>query len=97
MGKLFKLIKLWGSFRSVEKEYLKAKSQGRPWYMSREFRGAAIAFLGLVSSVLLNVEIEQETLGAITDSLDKIVPPVMLVYGAIMEVVVAVKYKKQKK
>lgn len=94
MFKLFKYLKLIGLFKDCGKAYKGHTGKDRPAYLSRRFVGAVVLFAGTALSIYFGVKIDTEILTNITDNLDKIIPPIIILYGAVMEIVGILKRKK---
>lgn len=95
MLKIFKYLKLLGRFRDIEATYKEETGKGRPPYLSRRFVGALVIFVGAALSLHFGVEIDENILTNITESIEKIVATGIVLYGLVMEVVGIVKRKKK--
>jgi len=95
MFKIFKYLKLLGRFRNVTDAYEEETGKVRPAYLSRRFVGAVVIFVGAMLSLYFGVEISENILTNITESLEKIAAAGIVLYGLVMEIVGIVKAKKK--
>ena len=95
MFKIFKYLKLLGRFRDIESTYKEETGKARPAYLSRRFVGALVIFVGAALSLYFGVEIVENILSNITESIEKVVATGIVLYGLILEIVGIVKRKKK--
>lgn len=95
MFKIFKYLKLLGRFRNVTNAYEKETGKARPAYLSRRFAGAVVVFIGAALSHHFGVEINENILTNVTESIERIVAAAFVLYGLVMEIVGIVKRKKK--
>ena len=96
---MFKYLKLLLRFKDVSKVYKEENfNKEKPWWLSRRFFGAVITFVGVLSVAFFGVDIDvatQNTLvdnvGIVAESLDKIIPSIITLYGIILGIVGTIK------
>ena len=93
MFKWMKYLALAPTFKDMRTVYEQETGQGRPFYMSRRFRGSLIAGLATIAAVHYGVDFSPETIINISENLERVISAVTAIYGFVMILVGTVKRK----
>src|SRR3990167_8987083 len=81
------------TFKDMRTVYEQETGQGRPFYMSRRFRGSLIAGVATIAAVHYGVDFSPETIINISENLERVISAVTAIYGFVMILVGTVKRK----
>lgn len=87
MFKWLKYIPLVALGKNVSQAYKEETGKDRPAFLSRRFIGAALALAGGYAAIQFGIQIDENILSNITDSLDKLIAAGIAIYGAVIFII----------
>ncbi len=81
--------------KSIADAYRDETGQDKPFYMSRRFIGAAIAFIGAALGIASGIQLDANVLDSITGNVEVLISAGIALYGGILAIVGVVKKQPQ--
>jgi len=86
MIKILKYLPLVAMGKNVRNSYLEETGKERPPYLSRRFVGAVTTLIGGFLAIHYGINISNENLSQVVDSVDKLISAGITFYGVLMTI-----------
>lgn len=77
--------------KSIADAYREETGQEKPFYMSRRFIGAVIAFIGAALGIASGIQLDANVIESITGNVEALISAAIALYGGMLAIVGAVK------